>query len=143
MKLVRLDGNRTGLLVELSSGVHVIDVVASLGMLVPSDPISHGVLNGILKDGDSWSTLIQHWQVARVGLLRMAAIARAHPASLTLQRFDAGNIACPDGIRSLDIEDGEVKSAAAGDKVSAVAPEVMTDGFRARGNVIPLSKFRA
>src|ERR1700730_14251351 len=61
MKLIRFDGNKTGLVVELASGIHVVDVVASIGALVPEDPISHGVLNGLLKDNGSWAQLIQHW----------------------------------------------------------------------------------
>lgn len=103
-------------------------------------------LNGILKDGGSWSALVQHWRVARVGLRKVATIARACPASVTLQRFDAGSAAfnCPDGIRSIDVEDGEVKSAGARDEVSAAVPQIAADGFHAwHGNVIPLSKIQA
>ena len=48
MKLVRFDGGKTGLLVRLPTGLHVIDVIGSLGALSPEDPISNGVLNGIL-----------------------------------------------------------------------------------------------
>jgi len=40
MKLVRFDGGKTGLMVQFPSGPHVIDVVGSLGALVPDDPIS-------------------------------------------------------------------------------------------------------
>jgi hypothetical protein len=49
MKLIGFDGNKTGLVVELASGTHVVDVVASIGALAPEDPISHGVLNGLLQ----------------------------------------------------------------------------------------------
>src|SRR6266403_288327 len=72
MKLIRFDGNKTGLVVELASGIHVVDVIASIGALVPEDPISHGVLNGLLKDNASWAQLIQHWEMARKGLRSLA-----------------------------------------------------------------------
>jgi hypothetical protein len=54
MQLIRFDGNKTGLVVELASGIHVVDVIASVGALVPEDPISHGILNGLLKADGSW-----------------------------------------------------------------------------------------
>jgi hypothetical protein len=49
MKLVSFDGGKTGLMVQLASGPYVIDVIGSLGVFSPDDPISQGVLNGILK----------------------------------------------------------------------------------------------
>ena len=51
--MIRCDGNKIGLVVALASGIHVADVVASIGALVPEDPISPGVLNGLLKDNGS------------------------------------------------------------------------------------------
>src|SRR6266403_3256199 len=51
MKLVRFGDRRTGLVVDLEAGPHIIDVVASVGALLPHDPISNGVLNGILREG--------------------------------------------------------------------------------------------
>ena len=50
MKLVRFDGGKTGLMVQLASGPHVIDVIGSLGAFAPDDPLSQGILNGILKE---------------------------------------------------------------------------------------------
>jgi hypothetical protein len=88
MKLIRFDGNKTGLVVELASGIHVVDVVASIGALVPDDPISHGVLNGLLKDNGSWAQLIQHWEMARKGLRKLAALAQASgPTQVVLRRL--------------------------------------------------------
>jgi hypothetical protein len=40
MKLVRFDGGKTGLMVQLASGPYVIDVIGSLGVFSPSDPVS-------------------------------------------------------------------------------------------------------
>jgi hypothetical protein len=79
MKLVRFGDWRTGLLVQLPNGPHVIDVVASVGVLLPEDPISHGLLNGMLKDGGSWAPLIQHWERVRPGLRRLAQLASSYP----------------------------------------------------------------
>src|SRR5260370_38936319 len=107
MKLIRFDGNKTGLVVELASGIHVVDVVASIGALVPEDPISHGVLNGLLKDNGSWAQLIQHWGMARKGLRRLAVLAQASgPTQVVLRRLDEvrGPAARPvAGIGSLNI----------------------------------------
>jgi hypothetical protein len=115
MKLVRFDGGKTGLVVQLASGPHVIDVVGSLGLLSPGDPISQGILNGILKDKGSWAPLIEHWELARVGLRRLASLALAVPdrPHLVLYRIDEVSLALPlknpRGIAALDIvESGEV-----------------------------------
>jgi hypothetical protein len=79
MRLVRFGEARTGILLELPAGPHVLDVVASVGALSPGDPISNGILNGILKDGGSWGPLIQHWDSARVGLGKLVQIAFSNP----------------------------------------------------------------
>ena len=114
MKLIRFDGNKTGLVVELASGIHVVDVVASIGALVPEDPISHGVLNGLLKDNGSWAQLIQHWGMARKGLRRLAVLAQASgPTQVVLRRLDEVRGASArhlDGISSLDIGELEAVS---------------------------------
>ena len=106
MKLVRFDDDKTGLVVELSSGPHVVDVVASIGALIPGDPISHGVLNGLLKDNGSWAPLIQHWKMARSGLRRLAILAQtAGSSQIVLRRLDdlKEPSVQPDRINSLDI----------------------------------------
>ena len=75
MKLVRFDGDKTGLLVETSQGPVVIDILASLGALAPADPISNGILNGTFRDGNSWRALIEHWRYAKTGLNHLASAA--------------------------------------------------------------------
>src|SRR5258708_21969133 len=106
MKLIRFNGNKTGLVVELASGIHVVDVIASIGALVPEDPITHGVLNGLLKDNGSWAQLIQHWGMARKGLRRLAVLAQASgPTQVVLRRLDEGRGAAarhPDGLGRLN-----------------------------------------
>ena len=108
MKLIRFDGGKTGLLVEISGAICVIDVIASLGVLSPGDPISLGILNGILKDKGSWAPLIQHWRQARIGLRRLAAAASsAEPSAVALLGIDEIRLVSssdgPDGIASLEI----------------------------------------
>jgi hypothetical protein len=111
MKLIRFDDDRTGLVVELPSGPFVIDVVASVGALVPEDPISHGVLNGLLKDKADWASLIQHWKMARVGLRKLAILAQTPGSSqVVFRRYDeirGASSSYSDGIDSLDIGECE------------------------------------
>lgn len=90
MKLIRFREWRTGLVVELPTGLHVIDVVASVGALLPEDPVSNGVLNGVLGDGGSWAPLIEHWGPAGTGLKRLAQLALKRPdhPGLVMHPFD-------------------------------------------------------
>jgi hypothetical protein len=115
MKLIRFDGGKTGLMVRLASGPHVIDVIGSLGALSSDDPISQGILNGVLKDSGSWAPLIEHWEQARIGLRRLASLALANPdrPHLVVCRADEARLALPSGnprgIVTVDIaEAGEV-----------------------------------
>lgn len=79
MRLVRFGDARTGIFLELPSGPHVLDVVASVGALSPGD-ISNGILNGILRGGGTWGPLIQHWAGARVRLGKLIQIASSTPS---------------------------------------------------------------
>jgi hypothetical protein len=114
MRLIRFDDNKTGLVVELASGVHVVDVIASVGALVPEDPISHGILNGLLKADNSWAQLLEHWEMARKGLRRLAALAQAPgPTQVVVCRLDEvhfGLARPPNGIASLDVLEPEAIS---------------------------------
>jgi hypothetical protein len=96
LKLVRFGEWRTGLVVTLPTGPHVIDVVASVGALLPEDPVSSGVLNGILREGSSWALLIEHWTYVRAGLKRLADVALRRPdhPGLIMLPFD-GILAAP------------------------------------------------
>jgi hypothetical protein len=115
MKLVRFDDGKTGLMVQLAAGPHVIDVIGSLGVLSPGDPISQGILNGILKDKGNWAPLIAHWEQARVGLRRLESLALANSDQPNLVICRAGEVSLaqslgnPRGIVTLDIiESSEV-----------------------------------
>jgi hypothetical protein len=88
MKLVRFDNGKTGLLVQLPTGLRVIDVAGSLGALSPEDPTT-GVLNSVLNR-DSWGPLIEHWRQASVGLRRLVLLAAFGPGNcrLVIRRLD-------------------------------------------------------
>jgi hypothetical protein len=109
MKLVRFGDRRTGLVVDLDSGPHVIDVVASVGALLPYDPISNGVLNGILRDGGSWAPLIEHWSHVGAGLRRLINLALTVPdhPHLVLRNYDQAQVMLHDfvGITALEISE--------------------------------------
>ena len=111
MQLIRFDGNKTGLVVELASGIHVVDVIASVGALVPDDPISHGILNGLLKTNGSWAQLLEHWEMARKGLRRLAVLAQAPGSTqVVLHRLNEVRDVLarpPNGIGSLDIRESD------------------------------------
>src|SRR5437763_15813209 len=79
MRLVRFGGARTGVLLEFPTGPHVVDVVASVGALSPEDSIGNEILHDILKDGDTWGPLIQHWARVRVGLRKLVDMASSTP----------------------------------------------------------------
>ena len=116
MKLVRFDDWRTGLLVELPEGPYLVDVVASLGVFLPEDPIANGILNGVLKAGRSWAPVIQHWKCIRPGLRRLALLASTCPdhPQLTMRPFRGIDVASApgdfQGIAALEI--GELSEAA-------------------------------
>jgi hypothetical protein len=104
MKLIRFADGRTGLVVDLDSGPHVIDVVASVGALLPYDPISNGLLNGILRDGG-----IEHWSHVRAGLRRLINLALKVPdhPHLVLRNYDQAQVMLHDsvGITALEISE--------------------------------------
>jgi hypothetical protein len=79
MKLVKMNDNKIGLLVSLPNGQHVIDIAKSVGVFVPHDPVSSGLLNGIFKDGGDWSLLVKHWAYLRSPLNKLAWVAKVIP----------------------------------------------------------------
>lgn len=108
MKLIRFDSGRTGLVIDRADGRYVIDVVGSLRALAPEDPITQGVLNGVLKDCGSWSSVIEHWPHVRRGLMKLARLAMAREESrLLIHPFDevrfGHSSSDPHSIASLDI----------------------------------------
>jgi hypothetical protein len=131
MKLVRFGEWRTGLMVELPIGLYVIDVVASVGALLPEDPVSNGVLNGVLRAGDSWAALIEHWGAAGTGLKRLARLALRHPdhPGLVLRPFDE-TLATPlsgNSPRIVALEITELRNEAASCRKRPAASDRFTD----------------
>ena len=131
LKLVRFGEWRTGLVVELPTGPHVVDVVASVGALLPEDPVSSGVLNGILREGGGWAPLIEHWTYARVGLKRLAEMALRRPdhPHLIMRPFDE-TLAAPlsgNSPRIVALEITELSNEAAFSRERPTASEPVAD----------------
>jgi hypothetical protein len=80
MRLVRFGEARTGILLELTDGPHVLDVVASAGALSSEDPTSAEIINVALRDGSTWGPLIEHWCSVRVGLAKLVHMASSNPS---------------------------------------------------------------
>jgi hypothetical protein len=79
MKLIKIKDEKLGLFVLLPGGPHVIDVAASLSVFAPHDPLSNGLLNGVLKDGCNWTLIVKHWPHLRSPLKKLARIAATNP----------------------------------------------------------------
>jgi hypothetical protein len=88
MRLIRFGEGRTGILLDLPTGPHVLDVVASIGALSPEHPISNETLKDTLKDS-TWGALVRHWDSARVGLGKLVEMASSTPrhSDLTIHRW--------------------------------------------------------
>lgn len=109
MKLVRMEGKRIGLLVQLPTGPHTIDIVNSLGIFAVHDPLSGGILNGALKEQCSWTALVNHWHYLHKPLELLARTALNHPDDprLAIQPFaqERQTTAQLHGIVAIDITD--------------------------------------
>jgi hypothetical protein len=106
MKLVAINQDAIGLVVELAAGPHVIDLANSLGALAGHDLVSGGLINGALKEKSVWSVLVANWQYLRLPLARLAGIAVANPdhPCLVLHRLaDCRQGGDAKGIVALDI----------------------------------------
>jgi hypothetical protein len=109
MKLVRIDGEKIALLVQLPTGPHAVDIAKSLGVFAAHDPVSGGLINGVLKERCAWVALINNWRYLRKPLELLARTALTCPddprlaiRSLALQRQTE---APSKGIVAIDITD--------------------------------------
>jgi hypothetical protein len=108
MKLVRINGGAIGLLVELPTGPHVVDLARSLGVFAGHDLVSGGLINGALKERSAWGALVANWQYLRsplTQLARTAVVNPDHPCIALHPLADAGQSGDSDGIVALDITD--------------------------------------
>jgi hypothetical protein len=78
MKLVKMADEKIGLFVLLPKGAYAIDIAGSLGVF-SDDPLSNGLLNGVLKDGPDWSLLVKHWAHLRSPLKKLQNTALRSP----------------------------------------------------------------
>ena len=109
MKLVNVNSGEIGLLVELPTGPHVIDIAKSLRIFATHDPVSGALINGALRERSPWVALINHWRYLRVPFALLARIALANPDDprLVIYPFAHARQAgeSPPGIVALDITD--------------------------------------
>lgn len=78
MKFVKIADEKIGLFVLSPKGAYVIDIASSLGVL-SHDPLSIGLLKGVLKDGHHWSLLVNHWAHLRWPLKKLQNTALSSP----------------------------------------------------------------
>jgi hypothetical protein len=109
MKFVRMNRGEIGLLVELPTDPHAIDLVKSLGVFAAHDLVSGALVNGALKEKSAWASMVKHWHHLRMplALLVRTALADPYDSRLVLRPFvrerQAGESA--PGIVALDITD--------------------------------------
>ena len=91
MKLVKIADEKIGLFVLLPKGAYAIDIASSLGVF-SHDPLSIGLLKGVLKDGHHWSLLVNHWAHVRSPLKKLQNVALKSPdhPCLVLQSLTDG-----------------------------------------------------
>jgi hypothetical protein len=101
---------KIGLFVLLPEGAYAIDIAGSLGVFF-HDPLSNGLLNGVLKDGPDWSLLVKHWAHLRSPLKQLQNTTRRSPdhPGLVLQSLpDSSRTAsAADPIIAIEITDIE------------------------------------
>jgi hypothetical protein len=109
MKLVRINAEKIGLLVQLPTGPHAVDIVKSLGVFAAHDPVSGALINGVLKERCAWVALINNWNYLRMPfeLLARTALANADDSRLAISPFVYGRQMedPPRGIVAIDITD--------------------------------------
>jgi hypothetical protein len=79
MRLAKITDETIGLVVTLPNGPHIVDIAKSVGVFVPHDPLSKGILNGAFKDGGDWPSIVKHWAHLQWPLKRLALIAETCP----------------------------------------------------------------
>jgi hypothetical protein len=109
MNLVRIDGGKIGLLVQLRTGPHVVDILKSLGVFAARDPVSGSLINGVLKERCAWVALVNNWDYLRMPLKLLArtALTNADDSRLAIYPFAYGRQTTdpPRGIVAIDITD--------------------------------------
>lgn len=109
MKLITMNSGEIGLLVELATGTHVVDIAKSLSVFAALDPVSGALINGTLKEKSAWVALIRNWRYLRMPLALLARTALADPDDRRLVVCPLMQVwkvtASPPGIAALDITD--------------------------------------
>src|SRR6202012_4914429 len=105
----RVDSEKIGLLVQLQTGPHVVDIVNSLGVFASHDPVSGAVINGAFRGRCPWVALVNNWNYLRMPFEFLARTALTNPDELRLaiHPFAYGRQIKdpPRGIVAIDITD--------------------------------------
>ena len=111
MKLVKMADGKIGLFMLLPKGGYAIDIASSLGVF-SHDPLSIGLLKGVLKDGHHWSLLVNHWAYLRSPLKKLQNTALKNPdhPGLVLQTLTDGSrtASAANPIIAIEITDIEI-----------------------------------
>jgi hypothetical protein len=109
MKLVTIDREKIGLLVQLPTGSHVVDIVKSLGVFATHNPMSGAFVSSALKQRCAWVALVSGWSYLRQSFEFLARTALNNPDDPRVVIYPT---ACrqliehpPRGIVAIDITD--------------------------------------
>lgn len=109
MKLVRINGEKIGLLVQFPTGPRVVDIVKSLGVFAANDPVSGALINGVLKERCAWVALVNNWNYLRKPFELLARTALTSPDDRRLAIYPFAQERQikdpPRGIVAIDITD--------------------------------------
>ena len=109
MKLVTIDEEKIGLLVQLPTGSYVVDIVKSLGVFAALDPVSGALINGVLKERCAWVALVNNWSYLRKPFKLLAHTALTDPDNPRLAVYpfahERQTKKSPRGIVAIEITD--------------------------------------
>jgi hypothetical protein len=108
MKFIRMSSEGVGLLVDLPTGTHVVDIAKSLGIFAAHDPVSGALIKGTLKAKSAWVALVDNWRYLRtpMALLSRTAVANPGDPRLVVHPFKVWKVVdSAPGIVALDITD--------------------------------------
>lgn len=92
MKFVRIGEEGIGLLVQLPTGPHVVDIAKSLGIFAAYSQVAGALINGALKESCPWGALVKNWNHLQMPLRRLARTALENPddSRLAIYPFACG-----------------------------------------------------
>jgi hypothetical protein len=109
MKFIKTDSGEIGLLVELPTGTHVVEIAKSVAVFTAHDPVSGALINGTMKEKSAWVALINNWRYLQIPLALLARTAMVNPDDPRLSVYPLMQVwrtkESSSGIALLDITD--------------------------------------